>query len=159
MKIKIITVGKIREGYLRQGIAEYAKRLGGYAKVELVEVGYEKIPKGATGAYGEKVKVAEGERLLRHISPNSYIIALDSRGVQMTSARLAETLKNLMLEGKSEINLLIGGPLGLSDNIRDRANLILSLSEMTFPHQLVSLIIIEQVYRAFDILSGGSYHK
>lgn len=161
MKINLITVGKIREKYLRQGISEYIKRFDAHVRVELIEVGHERIQKGATWGDEERVREMEGERLLRYlnVTPNAYTIALDMRGVQMSSEELAKKLGDLMLAGKSEINFLIGGPLGLSEKIRQRADLVLSLSKMTFPHQMVSLLMIEQIYRAFDILGGGKYHK
>ncbi len=157
MKINLIIVGKIREKYLREGMAEYIKRLG--SKLKVIEVGYEKIPKVSTISDEDRVRLLEGERLLKHIRSNAYTVVLDMKGMQMTSQEFAEMLKNVMLEGKSEINFVIGGPLGLSDKVRERADLIFSLSKMTFPHQMASFIMVEQIYRALNILSGGKYHK
>lgn len=159
MNIKIISVGKLKEKYLKQGIAEYLKRLSAYAKVEIVELIDEKAPEVLSAAEIEQVKQKEGFRILGKISPDMYVIALVIDGKQKSSEELAESLDKLATYGNSKIAFVIGGSLGLSDDVLKRANEKLSFSTLTFPHQLMRLILLEQVYRAFKIMRGEPYHK
>ena len=159
MNISIVTVGKLKEKYLKQGIEEYLKRLGSYAKVEVIEVPDEKAPEELSDTEMVQVKQKEGERILAKISPDTYVIALAINGKLKSSEELADTLDKLATYGKSKIAFVIGGSLGLSDEILKRADEQLSFSKMTFPHQLMRLILVEQVYRAFRINRGEPYHK
>ncbi len=159
MNITIITVGKLKEKYLKQGIDEYLKRLSGYAKVEVVEVADEKAPEQLSDIEMEQVKDKEGERILGKIQQDTYVIALAIEGQMKTSEQLADSLDKLATYGKSKIAFVIGGSLGLSKGVLDRSDEKLSFSKMTFPHQLMKLILLEQVYRAFRINRGEPYHK
>jgi 23S rRNA (pseudouridine1915-N3)-methyltransferase len=159
VNISIISVGKLKEKYLRQGIDEYIKRLSGYAKVEIIEVPDEKAPENLSEQEMEQVKQKEGERILAKISEDTYVIALAIEGKMKSSEELAESLDKLATYGKSKIAFVIGGSLGLSKQVMQRANEALSFSKMTFPHQLMRLILLEQVYRAFRINRGEPYHK
>jgi 23S rRNA (pseudouridine1915-N3)-methyltransferase len=159
VNISIVTVGKLKEKYLKQGIDEYLKRLTSYAKVEMIEVADEKAPEELSNLEMEQVKQKEGERILAKISQDTYVIALAINGKMQSSEELAETLDKLATYGKSKIAFIIGGSLGLSDDVLKRANEKLSFSKMTFPHQLMRLILVEQVYRAFRINRGEPYHK
>lgn len=159
MKISVIAVGKLKEKYLKQGIDEYKKRLGAYANMELVEVPDEKAPENMSVAEMEEVKRKEGERILAKISPDSYVISLEITGEMASSEKFAKKLDQLALHGKSKIAFVIGGSLGLSEEVSQRSDYALSFSKMTFPHQLMRLILIEQIYRAFRINRGEPYHK
>lgn len=157
MNISIITVGKLKEKYLKQGIDEYLKRLSSYAKVEVIEVADEKAPEELSINEMEQVKQKEGERILGKISLDTYIIALAIEGMQKSSEELADTLDKLATYGKSKVAFVIGGSLGLSGEVLKRANEKLSFSKMTFPHQLMRLILVEQVYRAYRINRNEPY--
>lgn len=159
VNISIVTVGKLKEKYLKQGIEEYLKRLGSYAKVEVIEVADEKAPEELSETEMVQVKQKEGERILAKISPEAHVIALAINGKQKSSEELADTLDKLATYGKSKIAFIIGGSLGLSNEVLKRADDQLSFSKMTFPHQLMRLILVEQVYRAFRINRGEPYHK
>lgn len=159
MNISIVSVGKLKEKYLKSGIEEYTKRLGSYAKVNEVEVADEKAPEQLSEADMEIVKKKEGERILAKISPDAYVIALAIDGKMKTSEQLAKDIESLMTYGSSKIVFVIGGSLGLHDEVLKRADEKLSFSKMTFPHQLMKLILVEQVYRAFRIMKGEPYHK
>jgi 23S rRNA (pseudouridine1915-N3)-methyltransferase len=159
MHITIVSVGKLKEKYLKQGIAEYLKRLTAYAKVEVVEVADEKAPEVLSENEMEQVKDKEGERILAKITPDTYVIALAIEGKLKSSEELAKDIDNLAIYGKSKVAFVIGGSLGLSNNVLKRANDKLSFSKMTFPHQLMKLILVEQIYRAFRINRGEPYHK
>lgn len=159
MKIRILCVGKLKEKYLREGIAEYVKRLKGYTQMDIIEVPDERIPERASALQEEAVKDREGERLLRHIKPQDYVILLDVTGRQQDSVVFAKSLEQLMIQGKSTIDFVIGGSLGHGQAIYARADERLSFSKMTFPHQLMRLILVEQVYRAFKIIKNETYHK
>lgn len=159
MNITIVTVGKLKEKYLKQGIEEYLKRLGSYAKVEVIEVADEKAPEELSETEMIQVKQKEGERILSKISQDTYVIALAINGKLKSSEELADSLDKLATYGKSKIAFVIGGSLGLSDEVLKRADEKLSFSKMTFPHQLMRLILVEQVYRAFRINRGEPYHK
>ncbi|HJV17265.1 MAG TPA: 23S rRNA (pseudouridine(1915)-N(3))-methyltransferase RlmH [Bacillales bacterium] len=157
MNISIVTVGKLKEKYLKQGIEEYLKRLTAYAKVEVIEVADEKAPEELSDIEIEQVKQKEGERILAKISQDTYVIALAINGKMQSSEELADSLDKLATYGKSKIAFVIGGSLGLSEEVLKRANEKLSFSKMTFPHQLMRLILVEQVYRAFRINRSEPY--
>ena len=159
MNITIVAVGKLKEKYLKQGIEEYLKRLHTYARVEIVEVADEKAPEELSEAEETQVKQAEGQRLLSKISADAYVVALAIEGKPFTSESFARTLDDLATYGKSKVAFVIGGSLGLSDEVLERAGVKLSFSKMTFPHQLMRLILVEQIYRAFRINRGEPYHK
>ncbi|MCA0993149.1 23S rRNA (pseudouridine(1915)-N(3))-methyltransferase RlmH [Pseudalkalibacillus hwajinpoensis] len=159
MNISIVTVGKLKEKYLKLGIEEYTKRLGPFAKIDVIEVPDEKAPENLSETEMIQVKKAEGDRILSKISPDAYVIALAINGKMKTSEQLARDLDQLATYGKSKIAFVIGGSLGLSNDVLQRANDTLSFSKMTFPHQLMRLILVEQVYRAFKINRGEPYHK
>ncbi|MFD1734979.1 23S rRNA (pseudouridine(1915)-N(3))-methyltransferase RlmH [Bacillus salitolerans] len=159
MNISIVTIGKLKEKYLKQGIDEYAKRLTAYAKLDIIELPDEKAPENLSETEMEQVKQKEGERILQKISPDTYVIALAIEGKMKSSEQLAEDLDKLATYGKSKIAFVIGGSLGLSSEVMKRADESLSFSKMTFPHQLMKLILVEQIYRAFRINRGEPYHK
>ena len=159
MNITIITVGKLKEKYLKQGIEEYLKRLTAYAKVEIIELPDEKAPETLSDVEMLQIKDKEGERILSKINPDAHVIALAIEGKMKTSEELAETIDKLGTYGKSKITFVIGGSLGLSQEVMKRADEALSFSKMTFPHQLMRLILVEQVYRAYRIIRGEPYHK
>ncbi|MDF1510634.1 23S rRNA (pseudouridine(1915)-N(3))-methyltransferase RlmH [Robertmurraya sp. DFI.2.37] len=159
MNISIITVGKLKEKYLKQGIDEYLKRMSAYAKVEIIEVADEKAPEILSESEMLQVKEKEGERILAKLHPDTYIIALAIEGKQKSSEELADTLDKLATYGKSKIAFVIGGSLGLSQQVLQRSDEKLSFSKMTFPHQLMRLVLVEQIYRAFRINRGEPYHK
>lgn len=159
MKFQIITVGKLKEKYLRDGIAEYLKRLQRYATVEMVEVADEQTPDGASEAEELQIKAREAQRIQKHIKADTYLIALAIEGRQFTSEQLAEKIEQLGLMGKSHVTLVIGGSLGLDAGILRQADLLLSFSKLTFPHQLMRLILVEQLYRSYRIIKGEPYHK
>lgn len=159
MNITIVTVGKLKEKYLKMGIEEYVKRLGSYAKVEQVEVADEKAPENLSEADMEIVKRKEGERILAKIHPDAHVIALAINGKTRSSEEFAAHLNSLMTYGTSKIVFVIGGSLGLHDDVLKRANEQLSFGKMTLPHQLMKLVLVEQVYRGFRIIKGEPYHK
>lgn len=159
MQISMVTVGKLKEKYLIQGIDEYMKRLAPYAKVQIIEVPDEKAPENLSKAEMEQVKNKEGERILSYIKQEQYVIALAINGQMLSSEQLAAKLDSLALYGNSNIVFIIGGSLGLSQGVFSRADMLVSFSKMTFPHQLMRLILLEQVYRAFKINRGEPYHK
>lgn len=159
MNIHIISVGKIKEKYLKQGLAEFEKRLRPYCKLKIDEVADEQAPEQLSEKELTQVKQKEGERILQKIKQTEYVIALDLQGVQWSSEQLAKEMDKLATSGKSSIAFVIGGSNGLSEEVLQRANKKLSFSNMTFPHQLMKLILMEQVYRAFKILRNEPYHK
>ncbi|MFT8318074.1 MAG: 23S rRNA (pseudouridine(1915)-N(3))-methyltransferase RlmH [Sporolactobacillus sp.] len=159
MNITILTVGKLKEKYLKQGIDEYIKRLQPYVKVANIEVPDEKAPETLSAAEIEQVKNAEGERLLKKLPDSTYAIALSIPGKQMTSEALADKIDALATYGQSHIAFIIGGSNGLSKDVLLRADFQLSFSKFTFPHQLMRLILVEQIYRAFKIMKNEPYHK
>jgi len=159
MNITIISVGKLKEKYLIQGINEYKKRISPYAKVQMVEVADEKAPENLSEAEMLQVKQKEGERILGHIKQDQYVIALAIEGNMWSSEQLAQEIDETAIYGNSNIIFIIGGSLGLSEDVYKRADKLLSFSKMTFPHQLMRLILLEQVYRAFKIIKGEPYHK
>lgn len=159
MNINIISVGRIKEKFMEQGIDEYKKRLSRYCDLRIIEVADEKAPENLSDKEMEIVKDKEGERILSKIGNNSYVIALEIRGKDLSSEKLAEKINELMIDGHSDISFVIGGSLGLSNNVLARVNYKLSFSKMTFPHQLMRLILLEQVYRSFRIMNNEPYHK
>ncbi|MCG1027604.1 23S rRNA (pseudouridine(1915)-N(3))-methyltransferase RlmH [Virgibacillus halodenitrificans] len=159
MKITIVSVGKLKEKYLKQGIAEYMKRLSAYATVNIMEVPDEKAPENMSKAEEEEVKRKEGQRILSHLNQDTFVITLEIEGKMLTSEQLAAKLDELATYGKSKIAFVIGGSLGLSEEVTKRSDLALSFSKMTFPHQLMRMILLEQVYRAYRINKGQPYHK
>ena len=159
MEINVVAVGKIREDYIVQGIKEYSQRLSSFCNLNILEVKAANISGNSGGGAGDKVREKEGERLLDKLPPRGYNIALDASGKPMTSEGLAKSIENLQVQGHSKINFMIGGSLGLSSEVLERADYKLSLSRMTFTHQMIRLILLEQLYRAFKIKSGEPYHK
>lgn len=159
MKISILCVGKIKEKFYRDAIDEYMKRLSRYCKTEIVEVTDEKTPDEASEKEEMLIKEKEGERLLGKIKEDAYVISLAIEGKKMSSTQMASTIENLSLNGKSHIVFIIGGSLGLSRKVLDRSDLLLSFSDMTFPHQLMRVILLEQIYRSYRIINGEPYHK
>jgi len=159
VNITIVTVGKLKEKYLKMGIEEFSKRLGAYAKVNVVEVADEKAPESLSDADMEIVKKKEAERILAKVGAGTYVIALAIEGKMKTSEELAADLESLMTYGRSKVAFVIGGSLGLHDSVIKRADELLSFSKMTFPHQMMKLILLEQVYRAFRIMKNEPYHK
>lgn len=158
MKITIATVGKIKEKYLTAGIAEFTKRLGPFCRLNIVEVDEEKMPENPSPAEKTKALDKEAERLLKQIRPDSYVIVLDVAGKQASSEELADKLNSLGLSGKSDVTFIIGGAFGLSANLLTAAKERLSFSKMTFTHQMIRLLLVEQIYRAFKINRGEPYH-
>jgi len=159
MKISIICVGKIKEKYYTQAVDEYKKRLTRYCQPTIIEVADEKTPDNASENMERQIKDTEGERILKNIKDDMYVVALCIDGKMLDSVELASHISKVTLEGKSHIAFVIGGSLGLSDNVVKRADYKLSFSKMTFPHQLMRVILSEQVYRAFRIINGEPYHK
>jgi 23S rRNA (pseudouridine1915-N3)-methyltransferase len=159
MQIRIIAVGKIKERFLTEGIAEYEKRLTPYLKLSIIEVADEKRGVHASAGQEQLVKGREGDRILAAIPDGAYVVALDVRGKELSSEQLAARLHDWQLAGTNSIAMIIGGDLGLSEAVLARADLRLSISPMTFTHQMVRMILLEQVYRACRINSGEPYHK
>ena len=154
MKITVITVGKIKEKYLEDAIAEYSKRLSRYCKLEIIQVADEKIPDRASEVVETQIKDKEGERILSHIKDTAYVVALAIEGKMISSEELAELIDGLGVRGESHIQFVIGGSLGLSKKLLERADYKLSFSRMTFPHQLMRVILLEQIYRSYRIVNG-----
>ena len=159
LQIRIIAVGKVREKYLQEGIREYAKRLSSYVRLEILEVPDEPCPERLFRAEEEKVKRREGERILKVLSLQDYVIVLDLKGKEMDSPAFARFLDDQALTGRSTITFVIGGSLGVSDEVKKRADFKWSFSKLTFPHQLIRLMLLEQIYRACKISRGEPYHK
>ena len=159
MKITILAVGKLKEKYWKQAIAEYEKRLGAYSKIEMIEVPDEKAPENMSDKEIEQVKKKEGQRLLAKIKPQATVITLEIQGKMLSSEGLAKELQQRMTQGQSDFVFVIGGSNGLHQDVLNRSNYALSFSKMTFPHQIMRVVLIEQVYRAFKIMRGEAYHK
>ena len=159
MKITIVCVGKIKEKYFTMAIDEYSKRLSRYCKLNIIEVPDEKTPDQASEAEELQIKKKEGERILSNIKDQAYVIALAIQGKMLDSVELAKKIESLGTYGDSQIVFVIGGSLGLSEEVLARANMKLSFSPMTFPHQLMRVVLLEQVYRAYRINCGVPYHK
>ena len=159
MKITLITVGKIKEKYLKDAIAEYSKRLSRYCKLEIVEVADEKTPDNASDTVEDAIRDKEGERILKYIKEDAYVITLEIAGKMLTSEEMAEKIDKLGVQGTSHIIFIIGGSIGLGKEILKRSDYALSFSKMTFPHQLMRVILLEQIYRSYRIINHEPYHK
>ena len=159
MEIRIVSVGKIKENYLVQGISEYTKRLSRYCRLSFIQVADEKTPDKAPEAVNRQIRETEGARILKNLRDQDYVIALAIDGRMLDSVALADRLQQLAVQGNSCIVFVIGGSLGLSDAVLRRADFRLSFSPMTFPHQLMQLILLEQIYRSFRIIQNEPYHK
>ena len=159
MRITLITVGKIKEKYLKDAIAEYTKRLSKYCKLEIIEVADEKTPDNAREVVEHAIRVKEAERILRYIKDDAYVITLEINGKQLSSEELADKIDKLGVQGTSHIIFIIGGSIGLGEDVLKKSDFALSFSKMTFPHQLMRVILLEQVYRSYRIISGEPYHK
>lgn len=159
MKISIVCVGKIKENFYREAVAEYAKRLSRYCKPEIIEVADEKTPDGASPQTEEQIREKEGRRILEKLQEDAFICTLEIGGKKLSSEELARWMEKLTVGGTSHIMFVIGGSLGLHESVSRRADFALSFSDMTFPHQLMRVILAEQIYRAFRIIHGEPYHK
>jgi 23S rRNA (pseudouridine1915-N3)-methyltransferase len=159
MNITLVTVGKIKEKYFKDAIAEYSKRLSRYCKLDIVEVADEKTPDNASEVLENQIKQKEAERILKYIREDSYCIALAIDGKKYNSMDFARHIEKLGVSGKSSLSFVIGGSLGLHDSVLKRANEKISFSDMTFPHQLMRVILLEQVYRGYRIINNEPYHK
>lgn len=159
MQIRIITVGKLKEKYWQAAIVEYCKRLSPYAKVEILEVAEERCSDSPSKGEIEQIINKEGDRILKYLQPGYYVIPLAIDGKQYSSPDFATHISKLAVEGKSQLVFIIGGSFGLADRVLQKADLLLSFSALTFPHQLMRVILMEQLYRVFSILNGGKYHK
>ena len=158
MEIKIIAVGKVKQNYAQQGINEFSKRLTNYCNLEVVEVNDERINKNLSSKEMDQIKKKEGEKIIGAMNNRAYTIALDSNGKAMTSKGLAKSISNLQVQGYSSIEFIIGGALGLHQNVKDKSDYILTFSHLTFTHQMIRLILLEQIYRAFKIKNNEPYH-
>lgn len=159
MKITIIAVGKLKEKYWKQAIAEYEKRLSAYTKIEIIEVPDEKAPENMSDKEIEQVKEKEGQRILAKVKPQSTVITLEIQGKMLSSEAMAKEIDQRMTQGASDFTFIIGGSNGLHQDVMNRSNFALSFSKMTFPHQMMRVVLLEQVYRAFKINRGEAYHK
>ena len=159
MKITLITVGKIKEKYFTDAIAEYVKRLSRYCKLEIIEVADEKTPDGASETLENQIKEKEGDRILSKIPDGVYVVVLAIDGKMLDSEELAEKMEKWNVSGISHVVFIIGGSLGLAQKVLNRADFKLSFSKMTFPHQLMRVILLEQIYRSFRIRNNEPYHK
>ncbi|MBE6611507.1 MAG: 23S rRNA (pseudouridine(1915)-N(3))-methyltransferase RlmH [Ruminococcaceae bacterium] len=159
MRIHIVHVGTIKEKYLTDAVAEYEKRLSAYCVIDNISVKEERLPDKPSPSEISAALTREGERILAALPPRAYTIALCVEGKQMTSEAFSERISTIANEGFSDICLIIGGSDGLSDAVKKSCRMRLSISEMTFPHQLMRVILLEQLYRAFNIAAGGKYHK
>lgn len=159
MKISIVCVGKLKEKFYREAVGEYVKRLGRYCKPEIIEVSDEKTPEGASPVMEEQIKAREGKRILEKLREDAFVCTLEIGGKKLSSEGLAQWLDKLTISGTSHIVFIIGGSLGLHEDVCKRSDMSLSFSDMTFPHQLMRVILTEQIYRAFRIMNGEPYHK
>lgn len=159
MKITLVTVGKLKERYLLEAVEEYSRRLSRYCRLEIVQLADEKTPDGASEAEERQIREREGKRILGAVKDGAYMILLAIRGRELSSEQLAAKLARLGVEGVSQIVFVIGGSLGVSEEVERRADFALSFSPMTFPHQLMRVILLEQIYRSFRINAGEPYHK
>ena len=159
MKITILCVGKIKEAFYRDAIAEFEKRLSRYCKLEIIEVADEQTPDSASAALQTQIRDKEGERLLAKYKEESFLATLEIQGKKMDSVQFSKFIEAAAVKGKGHVNFVIGGSLGLSDNVCKKSDQAISFSDMTFPHQLMRVILCEQIYRAFRIQNGEPYHK
>lgn len=159
MKITVVAVGKIKEKYLKDAIAEYSKRLSKYCKLEIVEVPDEKTPDNASNVVEDSIRSKEAERILKYFKEDAFVITLEINGKQLTSEELADKIDKLGVQGTSHMIFVIGGSIGLGKEVLAKSNFRLSFSKMTFPHQLMRVVLLEQVYRSYRIINGEPYHK
>jgi len=159
MRITIICVGKIKEDFYRKAVSEFEKRLSKYCKLEIIEVQDEKTPDGAGAALEEQIKEKEAARILKNIKEDAFVYTLEIDGVNPDSVSFANQINKLAIQGKSHIQFIIGGSLGLHQSVSKRADAAISFSKMTFPHQLMRVILLEQIYRSYRIIMGEPYHK
>ena len=159
MKIKVVTVGKLKEKYLKDGIAEYSKRISRFAKLEMIELADEKTPDRASESENQKILEIEGQRILSKVGDRDFVIALAIEGKTFSSEEFSKQLEEASIKGFSTLTFIIGGSLGLSSAVKNRANLSVSFGRLTLPHQLMRLVLAEQIYRAFTIQQGSPYHK
>ena len=159
MKIKIVTVGKLKEKYLKDGIAEYSKRLSRFANLEMIELADEKTPDRASDSENQKILELEGTRILSKIGDRDFVIVLAIEGKTLSSEEFSKQLEQAPINGFSTLTFVIGGSLGLSPKVKKRANLSISFGRLTLPHQLMRLVLVEQIYRSFTIQQGSPYHK
>lgn len=159
MNIDIIAVGKVKEKYFRDAIREYTKRLSAFCKLNIIEVKDEKAPENLSDVQLNQILKKEGDRILAKIKPSNYVISLCIEGKEWSSEEMASTIQRLMVEGKSRITFIIGGSLGLCDEIKKKSDHLLSFSRLTFPHQLFRIVLLEQIYRSFKIIRNEPYHK
>ena len=159
MKIKVVTVGKLKEKYLKDGIAEYSKRISRFAKFEMIELSDEKTPDKASESENQKILEIEGQRILSKIADRDFVIVLAIEGKTFFSEEFSKQLEEASIKGFSTLTFIIGGSLGLSSSVKNRANLSVSFGRLTLPHQLMRLVLVEQIYRAFTIQQGFPYHK
>ena len=160
VRINIICIGKIKEKYFTDAINEYAKRLSAFCKFSIIELSEEKIRNNNPNqSHIDEVIEAEGKRIMQKISQSDYAVAMCIEGKMLSSEELSKTLDNISLSGKSTVDFIIGGSYGLSNDVKNRADLKLSMSKMTFPHTMARMILSEQIYRAFEISTNGKYHK
>lgn len=159
MKIKVVTVGKLKEKYLKDGIAEYSKRISRFAKFEMIELSDEKTPDKASESENQKILEIEGQRILSKIADRDFVIVLAIEGKTFFSEEFSKQLEETSIKGFSTLTFIVGGSLGLSSSVKNRANLSVSFGRLTLPHQLMRLVLVEQIYRAFTIQQGFPYHK
>ena len=159
MKIKVVTVGKLKEKYLKDGIAEYSKRISRFAKLEMIELADEKTPDRASESENQKILEIEGQRILSKVGDRDFVIALAIEGKTLSSEEFSKQLEEASIKGFSTLTFIIGGSLGLAQDVKNRANLSVSFGRLTLPHQLMRLVLVEQIYRAFTIQQGSPYHK
>lgn len=159
MNIQIICIGKLKESYWTDAVKEYTKRISRYAAIDVLELKESLLPANASPADEEKVKIEEGKEILKAIKSGTYVITLEIKGRQLSSEELADKVESLGIEGKSNIAFVIGGSLGLSPEVSARSDFKLSFSKMTFPHQMMRVVLLEQIYRSFKIIKHETYHK
>lgn len=159
MNINVICIGKLKEKYWRDAIDEYSKRIKGYCNLKIVELKESKLPANASPADELKVMEAEGRSILAKVAAGDYVIALEVEGRLLSSPELANKIQGTFASGRQTIDLIIGGSLGLSDEVKQRADFGLSFSKMTYPHQMMRVVLLEQIYRSFKIINNEAYHK
>ena len=159
LHIDIICVGKIKEQYLKDAIAEYSKRLSKYCSLTITEISDEQVPNNLNDKLAQNIKQTEGNHIISHIKRDSYIICLDLKGKQFSSEEFSKKIENIALNDSSNITFIIGGTLGISDELLNKANELICFSKMTFPHQLIRVFLLEQIFRAFKISNNETYHR
>lgn len=159
MRIRIVCIGKLKEKYWTDAVDEYTKRISRYCDIEIVQLKESRLPDKASASDEQTVIYEEGQTILKNIKDGTYVITLEVKGKQLSSEELAEKIERLPIEGRSDITFVIGGSLGLSKEVSQRADFKLSFSKMTFPHQMMRVVLLEQIYRAFKIIKNETYHK